>query len=70
MKWMTQYENWMMTLMSLDVHFNSQKRKALLLMNKFVTHPLSMLIMVDHLVFNLVIEQYYFCFFYHLMLQV
>ena len=39
MAWMTShvFESWMM---SLNVNFKSQKQKVLLIMNKYVTHPL------------------------------
>jgi hypothetical protein len=39
MAWMTSnvFENWMM---SLNVHFKSQKRKLILILDNFATHPL------------------------------
>jgi hypothetical protein len=51
----------------LNVHFKSQKWKVLLIMNIMLPIPLSMLVGVNHLVFNLTIEQLLLS--YHLMLQ-
>ena len=43
------FESWMM---SLDIHFKSQKRKVFFNMNNTATHSLSMLVRVNHLVFE------------------
>ena len=52
MMWMTSdvFESWMM---SRNVQFKFQKRKVLLIMDELLLTPLSMLVGVDHLVFNL-----------------
>ena len=49
--WMTSnvFESWMM---SLNVHFKSQKRKVLLIMDNYATHSLENVGRVNHVVFQ------------------
>ena len=61
MAWMTSYvfKSWMT---SLDVHFKSQKRKLLLIVDICFIHSFEHIGRGESFVFNLVDEQYYCCF--------
>ena len=61
------FKSWMM---SLKVHFKSQKWKVFVFMDHHATHSLSMLVGVNHLDFQPCSWAILLLFFYHLMLQV
>ena len=67
--WVTSYVfyNWMM---SLNVHFKSQKWNVLLNMDNSTTHSLSILVGVNHLVFRPCNWPIFIYLSYHLILQV